>query len=80
MKNSELKYEFINEMPDWINLDEQKRVINIETDEDKSLFGTNLPIEVKVTLGDLTETISFAMIFIERAEEMPAPEPEEEEK
>ena len=67
MKNSELKYEFINEMPDWINLDEQKRVINIETDEDKSLFGTNLPIEVKVTLGDLTETISFAMIFIERA-------------
>ena len=43
-KNSDLKYELINEVPDWVTFDEQKRVVEISTDDDKSLYGSNVPI------------------------------------
>lgn len=43
-KNSDLIYELVGEVPDWVYFDVQKRVVEIETDDDKSLYGSSVPI------------------------------------
>jgi len=63
-----LKYEFVGELPDWVTLDERKRTVQIEAD-DETLVGTDVPIEVKVSIGKLKETVSFAIVFKKPSEE-----------
>ena len=51
--NSVINYALVKDMPDWVSLDEQNRVVALDIKDDSKLFGTNVPIEINLTYGVL---------------------------